>query len=290
MIIMADKSVTNFQNQVINLIEEYCKDKLTIKTFPYLLLLFPVVAVAIILKITGQNFLVNYEDTKSACFILVCTAIWTGLFNSSQIIVSERDKLKQRIATPHFDFASYLLARTITQFFLCLIQGVILSSYFILASQKSGHKLPVNGQIMTDTIIELAIGIILILFAADALGMLLSSFIKDTNKASVYMPYILIAELIFSGTLFELKGSMKLVSDFMISHYGMETLGTTLNLNELKLKVQMTVPNFPHHAESLYKATATHQSNTWWIIGAFIVAELLLTYVGLKQIPRDGRR
>lgn len=53
-------------------------------------LLFPVATMAVVVWIAGENMFVNFEDTKSASFIIVCAAIWCGLFNSIQTIVSDR--------------------------------------------------------------------------------------------------------------------------------------------------------------------------------------------------------
>lgn len=62
-------------------------------------LLFPFMAAAVAVWVAGKDMYNNFESTKSACFILVCAAIWGGLFNSIQVVVKERQaRLCQRCA------------------------------------------------------------------------------------------------------------------------------------------------------------------------------------------------
>ena len=58
-------------------------------------LLFPVIAMMVTIWIAGEDMYENFEATKSACFIVVCAAIWCGLFNSIQVVVKERAIIKR---------------------------------------------------------------------------------------------------------------------------------------------------------------------------------------------------
>lgn len=90
--------------------------------------LFPFIAGIITVWIAGEDMFVNFESTKSACFILVCAAIWGGLFNSIQTVVKERENIKRDYVSGALRLRCYTASRTILQFFLCLIQSAILTS------------------------------------------------------------------------------------------------------------------------------------------------------------------
>ena len=52
-----------------------------------------------------------------------------------------------------------------------------------------------------------------------------------------------------------MEGAADYISYIMISKWGMEALGSIANLNDLQLKIQMTVPNVPHDFENRFEAT-----------------------------------
>lgn len=188
-------------SELKSLTQEYCYDFIDNKSGSLLKVFgFPIIAGIAIKVIAGKNMFVNYEDTRSACFIIMCAAVWCGLFNSISAVVSERANIKQRAATPNFYYISYLGSRLIVHFLICLIQSLILS----LAFRIEPHRYARGGLVLNSTLLNFAITIFLLIYVADILGLAISSIVKKDSWASACAPYILIAELILSGTLFKL--------------------------------------------------------------------------------------
>ena len=137
--------------------------------------------------------------------------------------------------------------------------------------------------------LEFYISILLLMYAADAMGIMISCLVRKEEAANVLAPYILIVQLIFSGILFNMEGMADYISYIMISKWGMEALGSIADLNNLQLKIQMTVPNVPHDFENRFEATSGHLLMVWAILAGFIVAFLLIGNILLHRVSKDTR-
>ena len=113
--------------------------------------------------------------------------------------------------------------------------------------------------------------------------------VKKEEAANVLAPYILIVQLIFSGILFAMEGMADYISYVMISRWGMEALGSIANLNDLPLKIQMTVPTVPHEFESRFDSTPEHLLTVWAVLFGFIVVFLLVGNILLHRVSKDTK-
>lgn len=251
-------------------------------------LLFPVIAALITVWIAGENMFVHYDGTKSGCFVLVSAAIWGGLFNSIQVVVKERFFI-QREYNAGLKLRSYTASRAVIQFVLCALQSVVLCISFYAVHLKYDNPLPESGLIWENPFIEYYISLFLLMYAADMLGLMISCMVRKTETANVLAPYILIVQLIFSGILFAMKGAAEKVSYLMISRWGMEALGSICGLNEMQLKIQLTVPNVPHEAEDMFNATSEHLLIVWGILLIFIFGSVLIGNLLLHRVSKDTR-
>ena len=86
-----------------------------------------------------------------------------------------------------------------------------------------------------------------------------------------------------------MEGSADYISYIMISKWGMEALGSIANLNDLQLKIQMTVPNVPHDFENRFEATSGHLLMVWAVMFGFIVAFLFIGNMLLHRVSKDTR-
>lgn len=252
-------------------------------------LLFPVVAAVITIFIAGENMFVHYEGTKSACFVLVCASIWGGMFNSIQMIVKERKNIKREYVGGNMRLSCYVIANALIQLLLCAIQSVILCCSLYGVEFVYDNKFETEGLLLGHALPEYYITILLIMYAADTMGMLISCLVKKAEVASVMAPYILIVQLIFSGILFTLKGFADKISIVMLSRWGMEALGSISNLNSMQLRMQGEFPMLPHEAEDAFLYTAEHLRNVWIILGIFVLVPLILSVVVLRGVKNDTR-
>lgn len=251
-------------------------------------LLFPVVAAIIVIWIAGENMFVHYDGTKSGSFVVVSAAIWGGLFNSIQIIVKDRKNVKRNYVAGA-RLRCYTASRAVLQFFLCVVQSAILTLSYIGVSKIYDNELPDEGVIWGNPLPEFFVSILLLMYAADMMGLLISCLVKKEEAANVLAPYILIVQLIFSGILFTMEGLADKLSYVMISRWGMEALGSIARLNDLQLKIQMEVPTVPHEFEDRFDATSEHLLHVWAIL---LIFSLVFVFVGnllLHRVSKDTR-
>ena len=283
-------------------------------------LLFPFIAALITVWIAGEEMFVSFESTKSACFILVCAAIWGGLFNSIQSLVKERDNIKRDYVSGALRIECYMGSRAIIQVVLCAFQSLVLTMSIPAVNWVYGNSLPDSGVIFGDLVfLEFYLSIFLIMFTSDTLGLLISSIVKKEELASKLAPYILIAQLLFSGVLFKLEGGAKTLSSIMISRWGMEALGSICDLNgqETRIYRQLVKEEVAHIEEcpmvkqgvsefcqcangvveglklpgndEMFEATSEHMLIVLLIMVAFVVVPLIAADIMLHRVKKDGR-
>lgn len=252
-------------------------------------LLFPLGAAAITIWIAGEDMFINMESTKSALFILVCAAIWGGLFNSIQVIVKERENIKRDYVSGAMRIGCYTVSRALVQFLLCAFQAAVLCLSFTGVERFHGNALPETGIILDAVFPEYYITVFLIMFAADAMGLMISCIVKSEQLASQLSPYILIVQLLFSGVLFAMEGAASSVSALMLSRWGMEALGSISNLNGLPLRLQEEFPMIPHEADDAFLYTSEHLRKVWLILAVFAVVPLMIGNIMLHRVKKDPR-
>lgn len=251
-------------------------------------LMFPVVAAIIVVWIAGENMFVHYDGTKSGSFVVVSAAIWGGLFNSIQIIVKDRKNVKRNYVAGA-RLRCYTASRAILQFLLCVVQSIILTLSYVGVAKIYDNKLPKEGILWGNPLPEFFISILLLMYAADMMGLLISCLVKKEEAANVLAPYILIVQLIFSGILFVMEGLADKLSYVMISRWGMEALGSIARLNDLQLKIQMEVPSVPHDFESRFDATPEHLLQVWTILVIFSLIFVIAGNLLLHRVSKDTR-
>ena len=252
-------------------------------------LLFPLAAAMVTVWIAGENMFVNFESTKSACFILVCAAIWGGLFNSIQTVVKERKNVKRDYVSGALRIECFILSRAMIQLALCAIQSAVLCLSFYGIQGIYGNDLPAEGLILGSPMPEYYVTVLLVMYASDMLGLMISCIVKSEQLASQMSPYILIVQLLFSGVLFEMKGAASSMSAFMISRWGMEALGSISDLNGLPLRIQEEFPMIPHEADAAFTYTAEHLTEVWLIMLLFVIVPLVIGMISLYQVKNDKR-
>lgn len=253
-------------------------------------LLFPVVAACITVWIAGKDMYLNFESTQAACFIIVCAAIWGGLFNSIQSVVKERDIVKREYVSGALRLECYILSRAFLQLMLCIVQSIALCMSFFGVAVVYGHDLPADGLILGSAVAEYYISILLVMYASDMLGLLISSFVRTEQLASQISPYILIAQLLFSGLLFPMEGLSHHISSFMFSRWGMEALGSITNLNALPIKLAYENGyDYTQDPVDYFIYTPEHLQEVWLVLLAFCVGCILIAMLALYSVKKDSR-
>lgn len=213
--------------------------------------IFAAVTALIIAMVLGSSFFVIKERTRNDFFAIVCSCLWIGIFNSIQSVCKEREIIKHEHRTG-MHISSYVTAHVIFQFIICFGQAIIMTAIYSLCTEN----LPKVGLVSGVFVIDFFITLLLVIFASDMLGLAVSSLVKNPTMAMTVMPFVLIIQLVFSGTIFSLSGNAKIISDLTICKWGQRVLCIEANMNELKsemLDVERELINSEPHIQELYE-------------------------------------
>jgi hypothetical protein len=115
----------------------------------------------------------------------------------------------------------------IYQLLLCFLQTLIT----LLICAIAGVHFPKQGIITQWGIVDMGITILLVTYAADIMALMVSCIVKNTTIAMTVMPFLLIYQLIFSGSFFDL-GAADMIKVTTISHWGTDCLCAIGRFNE----------------------------------------------------------
>lgn len=180
--------------------------------------------------VVGKNMFITMEGTIKAALALSCVCIWNGCFNSIQVVCRERDIIKRE----HRDgmhITSYIAAHMIYQAFLCLLQTIVT----IAVCKYAGVPFKTDGFITTSFSLDFGVTVFLITYAADMLALAISSCVRTTTAAMTIMPFILIFELLFSGSMFGLSGTAAKLTDYSIAKWGINAMCAQADYNSLQM-------------------------------------------------------
>lgn len=273
----------SFWRQLCILTGRYAELMLNDKGRLLVLILQPFL-IAVLLKIVSdENVFEIYESTKSILFALSCSGIWIGLFNSIQEICKERVILKREYMA-NLKLPCYLMSKFVIQALLGLVQAIILTMVFLRLSGVSRE-----GIFLEHFEAEILLTVWLTILASTAMGFIVSSIVKTGDKAMAIAPFLLIIQLLFSGILFKLEGSGRMISFCTISRWSVESLGSIAKLNRLDLEMQTDFPMLEHEAEEFFKASQGHLLQTWGILLLMTVFLMTVSLVMLRNVSRDHR-
>lgn len=249
------------------------------KTGGWKAFIFGAVISLIIAMVVGDNMFVYGLDTESGCFSIVSACIWIGIFNSIQVVCKERDIIKREHRSG-LHISSYIVARALYEMIICFVQAAIMLVLCMIFL-----NFPEEGLVTGNIIIDVFITFFLILLSADYLGIAVSSIVKTTTTAMTVMPFLLIVQLVLSGVLFALEGNTELIAKITISKWGMESLGSIVNMDGLPYNAAgwQIIPRDAYLYES------GHVVNAWLIILGFALLYLVVGIISLEFVDKDKR-
>lgn len=255
-----------------------------------LLMLQPLLISLLLNVVADRKFVFKaYDSTKSIMFALTCSGIWIGLFNTIQEICKERPILKREYMG-NLKLPAYMLSKYIVQGVLCLVQSVIISTIFLVSMKHAPHK----PLFLATSQLEVWVTMFLVIYASAALGLIVSAFVKNADRAMAIAPFVLIIQLLFSGVLFELKGAADKISYITVSRYGMQCLGGISRLNQLNMKddnPMFKTKKMPHGHETyaMFKHTFANLVGTWWILIGIAVLCGIVSIIVLQSLKNEQR-
>lgn len=245
------------------------------------------VAIAgVVVWITGEDMFKTYEDTKFGFFSIVSACIWIGIFNSIQLVCREKNDIVKDELDKGLYASSYIAAHFAFQFALCLLQSIII---MIICWIKIDF--PGDGVIFGFSFMDYLVTVFLVIYASDALALVISSAVSTPVVAMTIMPLVLIVQLVLSGVLFDLSSAANKIASLTISKWGMAAMGSIADLNshDLPSKIDDQFPDFQfpfREFEGIYKSTPKHLWIVWLILLSFIIVCYGISVGALKYTTR----
>lgn len=241
--------------------------------------------------VTVENTFKSYFDAQSMLFCLSCAGIWVGLMNAIQEVCKERNIVRREYMSD-VRLSAYICSKLAVQTILAVIQCGLMLTVFTLTI-----GVPEKGVIFSHSIVEMMITLVLVTVSSSSLGLLVSSLVKNTDRAMVFAPIILIPQLLFSGILFELNGVTEVLSWLCVSRWSMQAFSNTANLNGVlwnTLSLKYKSPELLQQAYDLNKSALYQHSvgsllGTWGIIILTIAVFGLLSMIVLRSVKNDKR-
>ena len=275
------------------------------------------VIAAVVTFVVGRNLFVTQEGTLTGSFAVVCVCIWNGFFNSIQSVCRERDIVKREHRSGLHLF-SYIAAHMIYQLLLCTAQTVITLVIF----RMTGVPVPAQGVVTRWGIADLGITVLLVTYASDMMALAVSCIVRSTTAAMTVMPFLLMFQLVFSGSVFELAGSASKVKALTVSHWGIDSFCAVGRYNEQPMVtlwntifkfrnveilgqtplldlIRQTEQNGSRDAFLLwsgsyntleeYAATASNVLHCWGCLAAVMLVSVLTALLALRAVDKDKR-
>ncbi len=188
------------------------------------------VIAALVSFAVGQNLYKTMEGTLMGAFAMSCICVWNGFFNSIQVICRERAIIKREHRSG-LHISSYVAAHMIYQLFLCVLQVIITMAVCLYMKVK----MPEGSLITSFPLVDFGITLLLITYCADMLALLISALSRTTTTAMTIMPFLLIVELLFSGSFFNLPEEAMPLTKLTATKWGLTAMCAQGDYNSLPM-------------------------------------------------------
>ncbi|MGI9059497.1 MAG: FHA domain-containing protein [Ktedonobacteraceae bacterium] len=177
-----------------------------------------------------QTFIVQGSggDAQKILFIMAFAAVMFGCINGAREIVKE-DAVYRRERTVNLGIMPYMFSKIVVLGILCLLQSLVL----VFLVDKAA---PLKQGIFLPSPVEIYITMVLTSIAGLMLGLAVSAFAPNNDRASIFIPIILIPQVIFSGIIFPLNTpGLQIIGSFFAARWSMAAMGSTVGLHGDKL-------------------------------------------------------
>lgn len=190
---------------------------------------------AIVASIAREDFFLTMEGTIKGSLALTCIAIWNGCFNSILVVCREKGRVR-RLCSSGMHLSSFIIPVFLYQALLCLVQtGLTMYTCHLM-----GIFFPFEGLYITALIFEIGVTVFLITFAADMVSLFISSLVSDSVVAMTIMPFVLVIQLVFSGSIINLETWSRSISKYTISNYGVKCIASQADYNNRPMTLAWT--------------------------------------------------
>lgn len=167
-------------------------------------------------------------EAQKVLFFLAIVAIWFGTSNAVREI-SKEGEIYQRERLAGLGVVPYVLSKVGILSLLCAVQTFIL---LVIVTGKTG--LPPRGSgLFFSSQVEMYLGMTLAGLAGLALGLCVSAFASNPDKAVSAVPLVLLPQILLAGIIFPVSGAVQPLASVTISRWAVQALGTSADLDHL---------------------------------------------------------
>ena len=210
-------------------------------------------------------------------FFMTVSAVLFGMINAAREITKERSILsRERLSG--LSVRAYLASKLILFGGLGLLQaGAFVGLLSLLV------RFPAQGGILWPLGIELGVGYFLSTLAGLSLGLAISTYAPNPDRAITLVPTLFIVQLVFAGLFFPLEGVSAWLSYFTVSRWSLGVLGASAEVNRFCGKPT------PCTDANLYTSSSEHLWTHWGVLLLYSALCLLLAGLAVRQMGRPQR-
>jgi hypothetical protein len=252
------------------------------RNFFFLLLQAPAIALLLFLVMESGQFgkgiaaeAADLASIQKILFVLACIATWFGLINAVREIVKELP-IYRRERLVNLSVSAYVGSKLLVLLGLSTVQTFMLA---LIVGWRASF--PWTGSTFLPGPLEIFVTLLLVTFTAACFGLFLSAVMGREERVMSVMPLFLIPQIVFAGIVFTLEGGAKLVSWVTFSRWGIEALGSTVNLPELRKVVSYSVP--VDELPFAFAHTPAYLLQNWAVLAGFALLSIVLTIFALRR-------
>jgi ABC-type multidrug transport system ATPase subunit len=198
-------------------------------------------------------------DAQKVLFIMAFAAVMFGCINGAREIVKEAPIYRRERAV-NLGIVPYMFSKIVVLGILCLFQSAILVILVDLVA-------PLHSSIFLPPPLEIYITMALTSLAGLMIGLTVSAFAPNNDRAMSLIPIILIPQVIFSGTIFPLTGGiMQFLGLFFAVRWAMAASGSTVGLDNYLPTGDKLLGN-----NNVYQNSSGYLFLVWFALIAMIV-------------------
>lgn len=236
--------------------------------------IIPIILSFIVCYVIKDLMYHSYLQTRTSGFTLISACIWIGIFNSIQSICSIRSRIKIQYIQG-MSIGTFVLSNVLYQFFITMIQAVLVLLVFFNMIEYN------ETFIFISVYLEYFLITFLVIFSSSMLGLMLSSFTKNSTSAMTIMPFVLVLQMILSNALFSLNDVLDKCSLLMISRWGIDGIGTICNVETME---DFSSASFP---EITYQNSQIHFLMICFILFVFALLYISIAFLRLRRIDKE---
>ncbi|NUU26386.1 MAG: ATP-binding cassette domain-containing protein, partial [Streptomycetaceae bacterium] len=190
-------------SQLFTLSRRYLSVIASDKKYLALLLAAPIFLGALCQAIPG-DFVKPEHTNRDILTKLMVLFVISGLMGSATAVnelIKER-AIYQRERSAGLSVSAYLCSKLLVLGLIATLQGIALTAVAL-----AGQKLPDKGVVLSPTILEIGIAVVLSAVAAMALGLMISAVVSTAELTMPLLVVIAIVQVVLCGALFALDGA-----------------------------------------------------------------------------------